>query len=203
MKRILSTEGLVLAQDISGENHIRITLFSKTEGRLLCMQRKVKKNMSQQVRPDLFDQAQLQLDVPLQGHVHFIKEYQVAHRYSQIGKSYDALLKATELAKIVSQNLEHAEFFEALYNTCLKAFSSFEKGHPPAAILLKSLYLLARDEGYPIKERWYQQLEPTIKNRVSHVINTPLAELNEVSNTLSDILKSLKNWLKVETDFIV
>lgn len=202
MKKGLSTEGLILDKNTSGESHWRYTLFSPQHGRILCLQRKSRKP-KQQTTIDLFDIGQFQLELPDQGTATFIKDFQLIHRFSQLGKSYSALTRASEFAHIVSNNLQHAEHFTTLYQLCQRTLSALEEAHHPTATLIKSLYLFARDEGYPIKEDWYTHLPTDEQKCAALIINTPLAKLDLNESLAQTILKQLQTWLKTHTDILI
>jgi hypothetical protein len=79
MPRYLEAEGLVLDSKPSGERHLRLTLLSPTLGLITAMARDsrpsakagaAKKNNPSRMRPDIFDLATVQLEIPDAGTVH-------------------------------------------------------------------------------------------------------------------------------------
>jgi len=199
MKQILSTEGLVLHKDPSGEHYWRYTLFSKEYGKLLSLQRATKKSNTH-TTPDLFDLGEFEIEVPGQGSATFIREFKLHHRFSNIGKSYHRLQCASRFAHTVSQNLQHAEHFDKIYSLCCKTFKALEDAPHPDATLIKSFYIFAKDEGYPIKEDWYTHLPPFLQHDATMIIKTPLVDLQLSPAEINNVLENLCIWLQSHTD---
>ena len=202
MKKILSTEGVVLHKTPSGEHFWRYTLCTPQHGKLICLQRDSSKKKGQ-VLPDLFDIGVFEIEVPIQGKATFIREYFLQHRLSSIGSSYERLKAAARFATIIGNNLQHIELLPNIYSLCCKTLLAFASAPYPAAALLKGLYVFARDEGYPVKEDWYPQLPYKLQSIAASILNTPLAELALDPGSMGHILEHLINWLHTHTDIVV
>lgn len=202
MKKILSTEGLILDQGLAGEHHLRFTVLSPVHGKLLSLQRTSRK-ANAQLRPDLFDIGDFEIEVPSNGAATFIREFKLHHRFSAIGKSYAALQCASQFAQIIRNNLQHAEHFAAIYQLCGTTFNALAQYSQPTATLLKSLYIFARDEGYPVKEDWYASLPPPLQHAAARIINTPLANMHTSPAQAAELLQQLQAWLHAHTDIVV
>lgn len=202
MKKILSTEGLILDKNLTGENHNSYILLSPVYGKLLSLQRTARKSHQPQ-NPDLFDIGEFDIEVPNTGIATFIREFTLRHRFSALSKSYQVLKAAAQFAQIINNNLQHAERFAAIYQLCCTTFNALAQYSQPTATLIKSLYIFARDEGYPVKEDWYANLAPTMQREAALIINTPLAELQLMSAQTENLFQQLQAWLHSHTDIVV
>jgi hypothetical protein len=93
-----------------------------------------------------------------QGRTWFVKEIRITTRRSGIGRSYDALRFASALASVVSRNPVHEESRANVARMLGTALDALASGARPDAVHLKSLYLFARDEGYPVQQEWMPSL---------------------------------------------
>ena len=62
------------------------------------------------------------------------------------------------------------------------------------------MYLLARDEGYPVREDFYRRLAAPQKELFSALVKTPSGELREFETRARDMLEKLCRWIYAETD---
>jgi hypothetical protein len=220
MSRFVEAEGLVLDSKPSGERHLRLTLLSPTLGLVTAMTRDsrmrakpvaAKKTKSAPSRPDIFDQATMQLEPPDSGTVHanfyFLREYKIVHRHTGLGKSYAALEAAAGLARLVAHNAAHFETCAPVYELCRKALEALENGAPPEAVRLKALFLLASAEGYAAREQWLPALSATDQTVVLTVLNRPASEAAslavEAVGRLPKLRAAFERWLGEHTDLEV
>jgi hypothetical protein len=217
MPRYVEAEGLVLDSKPTGERHLRLTLLSPTLGLVTALVRDSrtsakpatsKKVKSASTRPDIFDQAAVQLEIPDAGTVHpnfyFLREYKVLHRHTGLGKSYAALEAAAGLARLIAHNAAHFETCAPVYELCRKALEALENGAPPEAVRLKALFLLASAEGYAAREQWLPELPATDQTIVITMMNRPASEAASlaVDDTarLPKLRVSFERWLERHTD---
>jgi hypothetical protein len=155
------------------------------------------------VAPDLFDTIAAMLESSNQGRTWFVREVRVAVRRAAIGRSYDALRFASALVAVVSRNQVHEESrpnVERLLRTALDAFASAAR---PDVIHLKSLYLFARDEGYPVKQEWLPSLAAPDRAIAGAVLNRRLDEQASPAADVARIRASLEGYLESSTEIIV
>ena len=50
-----------------------------------------------------------------------------------------------------------------LFTLTERAFDAFAAGKAPDVVLLKSVYLLLKDEGYPVRESWWPTLRADLR----------------------------------------
>jgi len=185
----------------SGESFSKIDILTPEIGYALCLQRISKKNPLQ-AKPDLFDTAEIQLENSRQGTARFVKEYRLLQRRSSIGQSYKRLRIASEFCNLITQNAPLMGDPETLFSITERTLNAFEEGKSPEIILLKSIYLLLRDEGYPVKESWWPQLPVALRNDAKKLINEPTPETapqNQLQ-TCTKVSDNLRTWLNRETD---
>jgi recombinational DNA repair protein (RecF pathway) len=188
----INTEGIVLSKEDSGESHRRHFILSPSEGGILCMHRSNIKNNGA-TNPDLFDEGQ----------AFFIKDYRLIRRHTEIGTHYKSFQYACDLSNVIRKNMLHAESFHHVYNLFIKALTAFEKHKLPEVVFLKSLYLFARDEGYPVKEQWLQHLDKNLQNQAIAILSNPIESCNFSDEMALTLIDSFKHWMIQHTDIIL
>ncbi len=201
-RRDIATEGVILNKEDSGEDYLRYQVLTPEHGVLPCLQRRPGR-LKAKTRPDLFDLARIALEQSRQSGSWFIREYRLLHRPAGLAASYEAVLHASGFAQILSKNLAGAGPCEPVYTLCLKALQNWEKGARPEAVFLKSLYLFAKIEGYPVKEQWRPSLKPAEQDAAAHILHHPLAGQTETPESVIRLTDSLKNWLAGHTDILI
>lgn len=197
-------ESLVLKTEASGESFLKLHLLSAESGIFLCMKRRPKKAQSSTF-PDLFDHASVLLEDSKQGTMRFVKEYQLHKRREQIGQNYHSLRCASELAQLLVLNASHMPESDLLFNLANRAFNAFADRKAPEVVLLKSIYLLLKDEGYPVRESWWPTLRPDLRNTAQQLLKQPAPEKLDASAKAdcAAIERNLWHWMRSKTDLIL
>ena len=202
---IKTHKALVLSLESSGESFLKLTVLSPESGAFYCLKRKAKKISSTTDTPDLFDTAEIDLETTKQGSALFVRNYRSLNRRSEIGQNYHKLLAASEFSALLARNSPQMGDYADLYNRVERSLDAFcERAHP-TIVLLKSLYLLLKDEGYPVRESWWPNLPSTLREAAKNILNqpTPNADLAIASNDCQLLTKNLYIWLQQETDLIL
>lgn len=197
-------EALVLKTERSGESFLKLHLLTAEQGIFLCLKRTSKKP-AQSTKPDLFDQAHVTLESSKQGTMLFVKEYQLLKRRETIGQSYRSLEAASNFAQLLVHNAAHMPESEVLFNLTARTLDAFSGGKAPEVVILKGIYLLLKNEGYPVRESWWPELpadwrEPTrklLKEPSPHNIDP------ETRARCEKIQQHLKRWMGGNTDLIL
>ena len=198
-------KALVLSLESSGESFLKLTVLSPESGAFYCLKRIAKKKSSTTDTPDLFDTAEIDLETTKQGSALFVSNYRTLNRRSEIGQNYHKLLAASEFSALLATNSPQMGDYADLYHRVERSLDAFcERAHP-TIVLLKSLYLLLKDEGYPVRESWWPNLPSTLREAAKNILNqpTPDAELAIASNDCQLLTKNLYMWLQQETDLIL
>lgn len=197
-------EALVLKTEVSGESFLKLHVLTEESGVFLCMKRASKK-ASTSTTPDLFDQAAILLETSQQGTMRFVKEYQLIRRRERIGLSYRSLRSASRLSQLLVSNAAHMPESEILFELTARAFDAFAEGKAPEVVLLKSLYLLLKDEGYPVRESWWPTLRTDLSETARRILKEPAPTMIEpaVRETCERIEQHLTQWMRHQTDLIV
>ena len=197
-------EALVLKTEPSGESFIKLYVLSVESGIFLCMKRVSKKANSSTI-PDLFDTAVILLEASQQGTMRFVKEYQLKQRRDVIGQNYRSLRSASRLSQLLVKNASHMPESEWLFRLTERAFDAFAAGKAPDVVLLKSLYLLLKDEGYPVRESWWPTLRADLRETAKCLLSKPSpAHIDEPEqNTCERIEQQLTQWMHHQTDLII
>lgn len=196
-----SERALVLRIARSGESFHKIDIITQESGAFLCLKRISKKNLLDS-KLDLFDTADVHLEPSKQGAARFIKEHQLVQRRNDIGKSYNTLCQASDFCALIAHNGPHMADPAILYKITERTLNAFAEKGAPEIIFLKALYLLLRDEGYPVRESWWPQLPTHQREPARQLINNPTPEsaTAELIETCTQINHNLRNWLGHETD---
>ena len=154
----LHTNAFVLLKKLPADRFQQFTAISAVHGPLLCLRRIATKSASTAAALDLFDEAELFLESSNQGRTWFLKEARLLVRHGAIGRSYDALRLASAFAAVIARNPVHEESRADVYALLRQTFTAFSATSRPDIVYLKALYCFARDQGYPVKQEWWQGL---------------------------------------------
>lgn len=205
----LQLTAFVLARQPSGSDAFeQLRLFSAAHGLLTCLARHVRSGSSGR-RPsasqsagrlDLFDEAECWLESSNQGRSWFLQEHRLIARPEGLGRSYEALQCASALATLLLRNPAPDESREPLAALLGQTFAALASGARPDLVWLKTLFCFLRDEGYPVKQHWWQGLPATERDLAVQILNRPLAEQTAPATAVSRLSRSLEDWLRTETE---
>lgn len=199
----LQTEGFVLLKRPPSDAFQSFTLFSAEHGSLLVLQRIGKKSIAGSVPLDLFDEVTLLLESSNQGQTWFVKEARLITRPAGIGRSYDSLRFASDLAGLVARNQVEPESRARVATLLRTAFNAFAANARPDIVYFKSLYVFARDEGYPLNQQWFPTLSETDRGAVAALLNRPVAEQSAAPKVVENLHAQLERYLAGHTDIII
>ena len=191
--------GLILRLTESGESFWCVALFSRASGLYHPLVRKSRTA----VRPDLFDTARARVTRAKQGELRFLSEYQPHRRRSGIGKSYAAIRMASRFAEILRRNTAHLPDPADIFDLSERFFDEIETGSPPGPTFLKTLYLLAKTEGLPVKEDWVAGLPSEERTSLRAILLAPLGEQGPEAGSAENLATSLERWLVAEAHFLI
>lgn len=201
MPQQLETVGFVLNRQASGSDAFeQITLLSEEHGVLLCLRRIPKKAAGQSSPLDLFDEAEMSLESSNEGRTWFIREHRHLTRRPGLGRSYDALQTAARISGLLTRNPVPDESRVQIAALLRQSLDSLEGGGRPDIVWLKTLYRFLREEGYPVKQDWWQQLASTDRDTSAHLLNRPLAEQAADPATVFRISSRLEQWVRGDTE---
>ena len=199
-----SVDAFVLGRKPPSDSFETLALFSSDHGTQTAFQRLSRKTSGPLAHLDLFDEVSLVLEIPTQGGTgRFIKEARLITRHAAIGKNYDALRFASSLAMLVARNAVPDESRVSVYALLRQAFSAFAETARPDIVYFKSLYLFARDEGYPVKQEWFPTLQTIDRETVAALLNTPVSAQTAVSDDVARLLLRLENYLRSHTEIFL
>lgn len=178
-------------------------LFSGEHGVLRVMNRVARRTAAQQAVPDLFDEVSALLESSNQGRTWFVREARILKRREGIGRSYDALRHASALIAVIGRNPVHEESREDVAQLLRTALDAFAAADRPDIVYLKSLYLFARDEGYPVKQEWLPSLSEADRALASEALARPLGAHGLGSGEVERIRHSLEAYLASSTEIII
>lgn len=187
---------LVLKIQDSGERFQRIHLLCPERGILSLMKRRAGKTP---LACDLFDQGEATVDLKSDNASGFLNQFLPTQKRTAIGSSYQRLKTASWLSNFFLANPIHEENLDSNYQLALRSLDAIDAGHPCDAVLLKTLFVYSRDEGYPLHEDWAASLHPSLRQSVPQILNTPLASLQMSDHDQHAALEALIHYIRHHT----
>lgn len=198
----LSTDFIVLDRTTSGDAWLRLTVFAPVEGKLECMQRVTSRPSSAAPMLDLFDTVRATLETRNQGRTWFVREAITMRRRTGLGTSYEALTLACRFARVIARNPMHDESRVTVAGLLERALEAWETGVRPDAIYFKSLFLLARDEGFPVRESWIRNLAEVDRTMADAILRQPAGAQVVLLSDAKRLTGALEGYLAQEHDFM-
>ncbi|MDP1581030.1 MAG: hypothetical protein Q8M02_12170 [Candidatus Didemnitutus sp.] len=197
----LNTSGIIIGRQPSGSDSFeQLLAFSATDGQLHCLRRIPKKAAAQTTPLDLFDEAELWLESSNQGRTWFIKEHRHSTRHPGVGRSYAAMQTAAQLALLIQRNPVSDESREPITHLLRQTLGALETGARPDLVWLKTLYCFLRDEGYPVKQHWWQQLPGDERDTAAQLLQLPSAAQSPTADNVARITQRLTHWVATDTE---
>ena len=193
--------GTLLNRIETGENHLRLMVFSSVQGLQPALLRKARKKGSPSL-PDLFDEVELALQVTKTSGIPFIKEHRVLNKRTELSSSHTRFSAASGIAKFYLENGGHLlepEKFAFLLDSCLHALIN---GGEPMVVRFKMLYVFAKAEGYPVRQSWLVGLSNKELDFAQRVLFQRVSEQSPEIEKMESSLNSLENWLESETELV-
>lgn len=204
-----ATEARLLARQPHAGDHLVLTCFSAAEGLFTALLRPAAAaRRDAPSTPDLFDQLALQLARPRGGGESapwFVREHRILRRHPELGRNYATLAAASRLARFVCRNPVPAESRVAVHDLLSRAFEALTRPSiRPDLVLFKGFYLLARDEGLPVREHWLPGLSSADQTLVRTALALP-ADAPEAPPPadLNRLLQRLETYLAAEADLLL
>lgn len=155
-------------------------------------------------KPEIFDTADILFDLASSSKAKFIKDYQPIIKRTNIGIHYKQLLYASKFSQFLTQNATHVPDPHELYSLVTRSLDAFHKGYAPEIISLKAFYNFLKTEGFPVRATWLSSLPKDQKSQASNLLQTPLDELSNSSESdamAQNLLNHLSQWIEKETEF--
>ena len=199
----LHTEAFVLLKQPPGERFQTFTVLSAEHGLLLCLRRLATRSAPTSAALDLFDEVDLYLASSSQGRTWFVQEARVLVRHAAIGRSYDALRLASRFAGLIVRNPVSEDGRPRLGELLRQTFRAFETADRPDIVYLKALYCFARDEGYPVKQEWWQGLPEADRAAASTLLNQPVSAPTATAPVTARLTRQLEDYLRGQTEILL
>ncbi|MBD5778222.1 hypothetical protein IEN85_01780 [Pelagicoccus sp. NFK12] len=199
-ERLILAEAIVLKLTPTGEKFTQVRLLSPERGLLSVLKRNRSKANGAHI--DLFDEGEAHLDFKSGENANngFLTEFNVSKKRNGLGKSYAALQGASWLSGLLLANPMHEdELAEESFRLAARALDALSDGAPPQAVLLKTLFVFARDEGYPMVADWASKLSPALSQSVTTLLNTPLSQITLDKQEQQTAFASLSRYVEHNT----
>jgi recombinational DNA repair protein (RecF pathway) len=201
--QLLQTEAIVLSRKPPADRFQQLTIFSSLHGGLLCLRRLSAKSASTSAHLDLFDEADFHLESSNQGQTWFLKEARLIARHDGIGRSYESLRHASAFAAMIVRNPVHEESRASVYALLRQTLAAFGATARPDIVFVKALYCFARDEGYPVKQEWWQGLSPATRDAVADLLNQPVSAQTTAPHAVASLTRRLEEYLREHTEILL
>lgn len=186
------TPAVVLSKDLHGESFTRFNLYTREHGLITALMRKSSGRKSGM--PDLFQTGNATIERKSTEQIAFLTGFEAIVARVRMASTISGFETACRFSRILVMNTRHMEVTQELFDLINRCLDGWEKGGDPNTILLKSLYLLASSEGFPVRQEWYDTLGPNLQRRAADAIFSPLAE-QPPGRDSTDILQSIEHWL--------
>lgn len=197
----LKTTAFVLGrQPSSADAFEQLATFDAEHGTLQCLRRVAGKSSASATPLDLFDEAELWLESSNQGRTWFIKEHRHVRRHPGLGRSYETLRAAADLATLITRNPVPDESRPTIAALLRQSLAALDGGARPDLVWLKALYCFLRDEGFPVKQDWWPQLIPADREAAAQLLNQPIAQQDPAPALVARVTRRLADWATAETD---
>lgn len=196
--------GFILNRIVQGEKFWRVVILTREYGAQPCLVRIAGKNKTTCV-PDLFDEAEILLSPAKSGTdsgLRFAKEYRLIKRNGGISGNYSALVCASKFASVLTKNSFPQDSNESVFRLAVNVFRAFGEKPNAEATYLKALWTLARENGYPVREDWFENSCFEDREGIAAVLKTPLEQLCIDSRDIQHYVRRLEAWLAREHNFI-
>lgn len=196
-------EGTLLFRAPHGETHLKLELYSAEAGlKVILMRTPSARGKCQGEVPDLFDEAIIEAVEKAGGGAPFLREYRTISRRMEVATSPGGFLAACELAGWLRRNAPHLPDHASAHHTLGQALQAWQRGGAPKTVLLKALYLFAREEGFPVKEDWFPSLGLPFRNTIAQLLRDSAPKQSHDAEGVAEALASLENWLVKETPLL-
>ncbi len=190
----------ILNKEARGESSLYISAFSDTLGLFAIMKRASSKGTSR--LPDIFDDITGNATSKTSDSVKFLGEFEILESRRGIALNYDAFSQASAICKCLLRNGRHLENSAEISQILRRALDTIAKGAPAKIARLKFMYLLAKNEGYPVKEDFYASLSNERANLFANIIKTPTNQCVDFADKSEEILDIFLKWIYARTDIL-
>jgi len=199
----LHTEAIVLLRQPAADRFQQYTVLSGEHGLLRCLRRLSGRAAPAAPPLDLFDEVELDLTSSNQGRTWFVQEARVTARPGAIGRSYETLNLASRFAAILARNPVSAEGRMRAAELARQTFRALAAGARPDIVFFKALYCFARDEGYPVKQEWWQGLPAADRAAAAALLNQPVSAQTAGAAAVAQITRHLEDYLRGHTEILL
>ena len=199
----LKDQGCLLRKSPSGEHYNLLVFFLRENGLQMILTRRRTKTSIAVNDPDLFESGEVNIEKKGDNKPGFLKEFIPQSRYPGIAKKYRSLEAASRLTRFYEKNLVHMEFYDAAWELLHTALESFSQKEQSGVILLKSLFVFAKLEGYPVKDDWLERFPESTKCKLWQLIRSPVDSVDVDPSNVTNWITALEQYFIQHTDLLV
>lgn len=201
MKPTIQVNGIVLRKVLRGESGVLFHILSKKDGLISCVKRVSSKKSS--ILPDLFDEVFLILDEMKSSDLKIVREFDILKNRIGLASRYESFIGMSEMAMFIFDNAKYLESCEKVYDLFEASLDSALLGASCVVLKIKFFYVLAKHEGYPVKESFATAISSESRVLLQSILSTPSLYCNSDDGESIILLNSLIGWMRDYTDFLV
>lgn len=152
-------------------------------------------------RPVIFDTAEIEVQTKAGNQLSFIQSYELIQRRDAIGKNYRSLEAAAKFARLILHNSIAFHSTDTMYALVDKSLNALAAQKSPDHVYFKALYLLLKQEGYPVRESWYAGLNAASQAAVAESLQQAAPTAGSQDLRCQQISEALSEWMEQQTDF--
>jgi recombinational DNA repair protein (RecF pathway) len=192
---------IVIGLEKGTERFSRVQLFSDEAGYLQALRRKSTRRAGT-LQLDLFQSVEVVLEQKAGYELSFLKECNIVLERQTIATHYAAFDCACRFCRAIQLNAGHMEHPESIFQLLAQSLDAWNEKPLPHATLLKALFKLASQEGFPVRERWLPQHNNTEVATIRILLGQPLQSLSIPDSHAKELAEDLTNWLSSQQDFL-
>ena len=198
----LQDRACCLKRSPSGEDRLLLQLFLREEGLKRVFARVSRKGGPGRGVPDFLAVGEVTLrqkgpDLPA-----WLQEFSPEAAYHGIARDYRRLKAASRMAAFFAANLPHVEEFPSLWDLLHSALEAVENAPVPEVVPLKTVFLFARGEGYPVHQDWLGRQRGGDRRALADNLRRPVADCAADPGDLGRWLEDLFRFLSAETPLL-
>lgn len=191
-----------LKRTASGENRFRLHLFLREQGLFHVLARFSRKSGPGKDLPDYLAVGEVTLRRKGPEQPAWLQEFSPEAGFPGLGGDYRRLQAASRLAAFFSANLPHMEEFASAWDLLHSALGAMETAAVPEVVPLKTVFLFARAEGYPMHQSWLEGQPVSRRKALAEALRRPVAECSADARDLLQWQEDLFRFLAAETPLL-
>lgn len=202
MRKDYGISAIIIDRETRPEAKLMLTAFSPQEGLIYIFKKMSAKKTS--LAPDLFDEIICTVQSAGENSpIRFLKDFEPAAQRAEIAGSYAKLCAACHIAAIAKLNGQNIDEKPEFARLLAKTFDAIKNAADADAVKIKFLYAFAKNQGYPVKEEFFNSLSAGDKESFTSIINTPASFIEPETSRSGKLIERVCRWIESSTDILL